>query len=923
MSWQRVGNVAVVLFLLCLAIPLESSLHVVAGTLTVTGPGDTIANDSVCTLREAITSANSNSSVDTCGTPVAGADTITFNLSPVAPIILTAGLPDIVEDLTIDGTSQPGYAGTPLITIDGASVNGVGGFRPFRVGSATSAVTLTVKGLTIQNGKSTGTSSGGSSGGAFLVSGGASAGNVLNIQDSIVQNNTAAGNGGVIFNQLNGTTHITHSTLSGNKSNTQGGAIQNVGTVTIDQSTISNNQTTNASSGNGGGIMLFQGSGTGHVTVTNSTITGNSAKSGGGGFDLEPSNILTIVNSTISGNTTPGVGGGILKNGGTLTVSASTITNNSASSGGGIESAGTLTLNNTIAAQNTGTTTHPDIEFGGGTTFTSGGNNVIGNATGTTGWVGSDQTGTTASPLSALLAPLGNYGGPTSTHALLPGSPAINKGADAICNQTGTGTVNQLDQRGVARSVNGVCDVGAFESYGFTLSNATGTPQQTVTNQPFVNGSGTPVPLGITVTANQAGAPFNEPVNGGQVTFTLPTSGASATFATTNGCVVTADCTIAPISGGVATTSTLTANGTAGSYTAQANAAGAPVDSPTASYALQNFAPITLSPASLPPGTNTGANGTVGAPYSQTLTATGGTGAAYTFSVSSGTLPPGITLNPTTGVLSGTPTAVGSGPYTFTVTVTDNSAFANNNTFTGQQTYTVTIAPASTSLTVANASAPLSASAQNIPLSATVTDGIPVNEGTVTFTVTQGATTIGSPVTSGTVTNGQASATFVLPAFTPTDGYTITAVYNPAATTPNFVTTSGTGTLTVTPAIVMTVAVAPASTTLKVGQTAQLTATATLSDATTRDVTSQVQWSSGNQNVVSVNAQGIATGVSPGGPVTVTASIGSNSGSASVSVTAPTAIGIAPAPAPASRPSGATSQPAAPPSAPASAPTGR
>jgi len=87
---------------------------------------------------------------------------------------------------------------------------------------------------------------------------------------------------------------------------------------------------------------------------------------------------------------------------------------------------------------------------------------------------------------------------------------------------------------------------------------------------------------------------------------------------------------------------------------------------------------ITLSPSTLP-------TGTVGTAYSQTIAASGGT-APYTFTVTAGTLPNGLTLNPTTGILSGTPTTAAT--YTFTVTAKDA------NTVTGSQSYSVTISPA-------------------------------------------------------------------------------------------------------------------------------------------------------------------------------------------------------------------------------------
>lgn len=85
---------------------------------------------------------------------------------------------------------------------------------------------------------------------------------------------------------------------------------------------------------------------------------------------------------------------------------------------------------------------------------------------------------------------------------------------------------------------------------------------------------------------------------------------------------------------------------------------------------------ITVSPATLP-------NALPGIPYNQTISASGGA-APYTFSVSSGTLPTGLSLNPTTGVISGTPTA--TGPFSFTITAMDA------NGCTGLMSYSVSIA---------------------------------------------------------------------------------------------------------------------------------------------------------------------------------------------------------------------------------------
>src|SRR5262249_20459306 len=106
-----------------------------------------------------------------------------------------------------------------------------------------------------------------------------------------------------------------------------------------------------------------------------------------------------------------------------------------------------------------------------------------------------------------LLAPLGNYGGPTQNMALRPGSPAIDPG-------TSTGAPAQ-DQRGVSRPQGAAVDIGAFESRGFTLSITGGNSQQAIVNTAFA------APLSVHVTSA-----FGEPVQGGMVTFTAPSGGA-------------------------------------------------------------------------------------------------------------------------------------------------------------------------------------------------------------------------------------------------------------------------------------------------------------------------------------------------------------------------------------------------------------
>jgi len=143
------------------------------------------------------------------------------------------------------------------------------------------------------------------------------------------------------------------------------------------------------------------------------------------------------------------------------------------------------------------------------------------------------------------LGPLGSYGGPTQTVPLLPGSYAIDKGY-ATCPTT--------DQRGVTRPQGTRCDIGAYESRGFSLAISAGDNQTALPGAAFTD------PLEVTVTANASG----EPVDGGLVTFSAPADGASATLTSSP----------AAISGGMASI-TAAANDVVGSYSVTANAAGA------------------------------------------------------------------------------------------------------------------------------------------------------------------------------------------------------------------------------------------------------------------------------------------------------------------------------------------------------------
>jgi len=299
----------------------------------------------------------------------------------------------------------------------------------------------------------------------------------------------------------------------------------NVGrTLNLNNLTVANGY---CNSCEGGGIFNL-----GTLNLTNSTISSNRADANGGG--ILNAGTLNVTNSTLSGNSAEYYGGGIYNSDGTLNVTNSTLSGNRAISfdGGGISIlAGTATVKNTIIANSTS------------------GGNCEGMIVGSNSLADDGScTGFTNSP-AILLGAFGNYGGATNTFPLLPGSSAIDAGNRDTC---AAAPVSSLDQRGVARPA--ACDIGAFESQGFTFGSQTGTPQSAVINTAFTN------PLALTVTANDAGVP----ATGLVVTFTAPGTGAS-----TNPAVNTAT-----VGAGGTVSKNVTANGTAGNYTVSASAKG-------------------------------------------------------------------------------------------------------------------------------------------------------------------------------------------------------------------------------------------------------------------------------------------------------------------------------------------------------------
>jgi len=331
-----------------------------------------------------------------------------------------------------------------------------------RVFTITRGVTVILRALTIQHGNTVGEGGGIHNSGKLTLNRSTvrdntadSAGGIYNsgrliLIASTVRGNAARSHGGLFNNR--GTLTLTGSTVSGNRArvNRAGGLYNLAGQLTLTDSTVSGNRARYS----GGGLYNEQGT----LTLTHSTVSGNRVDSGSGG-GLWNQGTLTLTHSTVSGNTASGLGGGLYNTNYqlsnyqvTLTLTHSTVSGNAAGKGGGLyNDMGRLTLTNSlIANQPNGGDCVPVWSI------TSMGYNLDSDSS-------CQLTAATDRPgVDPLLGPLQDNGGPTLTHALLPGSPAI----DAIpWGTNGCGTTYTDDQRGQARPqpAGGACDSGAYE----------------------------------------------------------------------------------------------------------------------------------------------------------------------------------------------------------------------------------------------------------------------------------------------------------------------------------------------------------------------------------------------------------------------------------------------------------------------------
>jgi hypothetical protein len=332
--------------------------------------------------------------------------------------------------------------GTPESCTEGAldaALSG-GGLVTFNCGTAphTSALTSTkviAADTTVEGGQLV-TLSGGGTVGLWQVNTGVAL-TLRNLTMADGQATVPGAGGGAVLN--NGTVTITNCILSGHRA-PHGGAIYNTGALTVSNSIFSGNTAIRTvmfgEAGDGGAIYNA-----GTLAIANSTFVDNLGEEIGGAI-AQTTGTVTTSNSTFFGNQSGAVNGGVVRaEQGSVMLFNNTINGNTGSGisfGTGVS----VTLRNTIIANNS-------INCGG--LVIDAGNNLQFPGT---------SCGATIPVADPLLAPLASNGGVTQTMALLPGSPAIDAGNNSTCPAT--------DQRGIPRvdgdgNGSAVCDIGAYE----------------------------------------------------------------------------------------------------------------------------------------------------------------------------------------------------------------------------------------------------------------------------------------------------------------------------------------------------------------------------------------------------------------------------------------------------------------------------
>jgi len=515
-------------------------------------PGDGLCADSGgnCSLRAAITEANTTAAVDTITLP---AGTYITTLTGAAEDLNASGDFDITQSVNING------AGVGTTFLQAAAAANTGTQRVLHVINTAAVVTVNINDLTIRYGNETTSTAGGGArvaviagsvvtftncnldqnrvappannncfGGAMIHSNptATAAAGTVTFNNCRITNNSAVHTGatvngfaGGIYNQQ-GTLNLTNCVVSGNSATSFHGGIRTLAstlagsTTTISNSTVSGNTARGingaGAEGEGGGVTNINGgSFICTTTINSSTISGNSVQIGGvngagtagGGVENVGASTgatnLNMNNSTVSGNLGADGGGGVYSGGtaSAATLDYCTIAGNSATSttagfgGGGIwhdGSAGTVTIRDCIVGDNTAPS-GPDMYSGS----TLAGVITSGNYNHVENVAGAAfaPAANDVTGSDAGLSTLGGYGGPTFVHMPSVASPVLN----TIPNGTnGCGTTFVVDQRGFGfgRPASGACEKGSVERQA---GDGGATPSPTPSQTPTATATFTPV----------------------------------------------------------------------------------------------------------------------------------------------------------------------------------------------------------------------------------------------------------------------------------------------------------------------------------------------------------------------------------------------------------------------------------------------
>ena len=412
------------LFVLALAATAHAQI-------LVDSTADVAADDGVCTLREAITAANTDlvSGVQAGECEHGnGPDVIRLDLPPGSVIALTDDLPAVVEALAIEGGLVPGD-----VTIDGGGEHRALYFSDY----SGDGQSWTLRRLTVTGGRTT------LGGGAHFQGP-----NTCLLEDVVIAGNASTSGAGGVF-------------------------VGSLMTCVADRVWVADNET----DGSGGGFYASRGS---TVTLRNSTVSGNAAGQGAGGvlafFNTDSAGPGTFVleQSTVSGNTSGGGTGGVDFRGpaGTFQVRASAIvdnvtTANNSSAAGLTISAGDGTITSSVIAGNRARVAD-GADLSVGADVVSGGGNIIGIGQGGGFAAGEpnengDLIGDRFSPFDPGLAPLGSYGSGYPVHLPLGGSQVLDFGRCLGFETDQRGRPREMDYPSRPNVGGDACDVGPVE----------------------------------------------------------------------------------------------------------------------------------------------------------------------------------------------------------------------------------------------------------------------------------------------------------------------------------------------------------------------------------------------------------------------------------------------------------------------------